>query len=512
MSQSEPDVAVAPQSPNRCALILPGGGMRVAYQAGALKALYDHGLRFSFADGASGGTMNLAALLSGIAPDELCRRWRSLDVMGFVSPRPLSAYLRFPAMGAFGSFEGIRDKVFPHLGIDIDKVRRVKSVRATFNVCDFDDKVVVPFKSADMSPELLLAGISLPLVTPAVKYKGRTYTDAVWIRDSNLMETVRGGANAIWVIWCIGNTSEFKDGLIEQYVHMIEMSALGALHAELAEIAALNKQIARGERPYGHDQAIVVHIVKPDYPIPLDTDFLAGRIDAPTLVDYGYRDAARYLQAMQPGGVALTAASTKMRAQGQGISFRETMTGRITYGATEPAKGADDVAAIPFILKAVIDIPDMAGFVADPSHTGGLAGHLYSPRAGFTLPATSGIFRLFSPSGDPDMTEMVYEMGFERDGKAYYFRGHKHVRIGSIFHAWRETTTLYVTLHESGAGGDVIGAGILRLNLFDFLALLGTLHAVGCERPVQRWRAILRFAGFFSREFWRTYVARSRPT
>src|SRR6266545_7256710 len=245
MAGNDPDVAIAPEAPNRRALILPGGGMRVAYQAGAVKALVDSGLRFSFADGASGGTMNLAALLSGIAPDDLCRRWRSLDVRAFVSPRPLTAYLRFPAMGAFGGFAGIRDKVFPHLGIDIGKVRGARSVQATFNVCDFDDKTAVAVPNAKLSLELLLAGISLPLATPPVRYEGRTYTDAVWIRDSNLMATVRAGANEIWVIWCIGNTPEFKDGVVEQYVHMIEMSALGALHEEFAEIAALNAAIAR---------------------------------------------------------------------------------------------------------------------------------------------------------------------------------------------------------------------------------------------------------------------------
>jgi hypothetical protein len=510
MSRSETDVAIAPQDANRHALILPGGGMRVAYQAGALKALYDRGLRFSYADGASGGTMNLAALLSGVTPDDLCRRWRTLNVMGFVTPRAWSAYLRFPAMGAFGDFGGIRDKVFPHLGIDVEKVRRAKSVRATFNICDFDDKIVVPLPNTELSIELLLAGISLPLVTPPVKYNGRTYTDAVWIRDSNLMETVRSGANVIWVMWCIGNTPEFKNGLIEQYVHMIEMSALGALHAELAEIAALNALIAKGERPSGHDQAIVVHIVKPTFPIPLDTDFIAGRIDGSTLVDYGYRDAAGYLATMQPGGVALGPESTKMQIPGQGLTFREAMTGRITFGATDPVAGANDAAAVPFTLKATIDILDIEKFVADPTHTGGLAGHLYAPRAGFTLPATTGIFRLFSPSPDPAMTEMVYEMGYVRDGKPYYFRGHKHVRIGSIFRAWRETTTLYVTLHDTDASGPVIGAGILRLNVFDFLALMGTLHATGCERLGQRLRAIMGFTRFFARELWRTYVARKR--
>ena len=115
MARDQPDLVIAPEAPNRRALVLPGGGMRVAYQAGAVKALYDSGLRFSFADGASGGTMNLAALLSGITPDDLCRRWRGLNPVSFVSPRPLRAYFGFPVIGAFGDFDGIQHKVFPQL-------------------------------------------------------------------------------------------------------------------------------------------------------------------------------------------------------------------------------------------------------------------------------------------------------------------------------------------------------------------------------------------------------------
>jgi predicted patatin/cPLA2 family phospholipase len=510
MAGNDLDVAIAPETPNRRALILPGGGMRVAYQAGAVKALHDHGLRFSFADGASGGTMNLAALLSGVAPDDLCRRWRSLDVTGFVSPRPFTAYLRFPAIGAFGGFAGIRRKVFPHLGIDVDKIKRARSVRATFNVCDFDDKIVIPFPQEQMTLDLLLAGISLPLVTPAVPYKDHTYTDAVWIRDCNLMATVRGGANEIWVIWCIGNTAEFKQRPLEQYVHMIEMSALGALHGEFAEIAALNAEIARGERPYGHDRPIVVHFIKPTYPLPLDPDFLAGRIDGPTLVDSGYRDASVYLAAMKPDGIALDPSSTKMKAPGHGIAFRESMTGRLTFGATDPRAGYDDVAAVPFALKAAIDVRDIDDFVADPTHTGDLTGHLYAPRAGFVLPCTGGVFRLFSPTPDPNETYMVYEMGYRRDGKSYYFAGRKRVRVGWPWRAWRETTTLYVSVHEGDASGPIVAAGILRLGLFDLCALLGTFHATGCELPTERWRAIARFARFFIAELWRTYV-RQKP-
>ena len=54
----------------RRSLILAGGGMRVAYQAGVFKALGEFGLRFAHGDGTSGGTMNLAMMLSGLSPDD----------------------------------------------------------------------------------------------------------------------------------------------------------------------------------------------------------------------------------------------------------------------------------------------------------------------------------------------------------------------------------------------------------------------------------------------------------
>jgi hypothetical protein len=233
-----------------------------------------------------------------------------------------------------------------------------------------------------------------------------------------------------------------------------------------------------------------------------------GRIDGPTLVDSGYRDASGYLATMTPQGIALDPSSTKMKMPGHGVTFREQMVGRLTFGVTDPVAGYNDVAAVPFALKASIDVHDIDAFVVDPTHTGGLTGHLYAPRAGFVLPGKSGIFRLFSPTDDPNMTYMVYELGYERGGKPYYFAGRKEVSVGPVWRGWRETTTLYVRLHEGDASGPIVAAGIVRLNIFDLLALLGTFHATGCERPSEGWRAIGRFAGFFMKELWRTYILR----
>jgi Patatin-like phospholipase len=503
------DLPIVASPPNRVALILPGGGMRVAYQAGVVKALHEHGVRYSFADGASGGTMNLAALLGGLDPDGLCARWRTLDVGRFVSFRPLTRYLRFPNSGAFGDFDGIEAHVFPHLGIDAAKVRLATGIQASFNVCDFEDKVVVPVPQAEMSHELLLAGISLPLATPPVRYQGKWWTDAVWIRDSNLMATVRAGANELWVAWCIGNTADFKEGVLEQYVHMIEMAAIGRLNDELAEIARINERITQGERPYGHDQPIRVHIIKSETPIPLDPDFLAGKIDAETLIAYGYRDAHRYLAAMTPNGSPLTPEATKMRSPDPGVSFREVMRGRLTLGESDPERGYASAAALPLALHGTINVNDVQGFVIDPDHYGELNGHIECHRLGGWFPAARGRFGLFTPTEDRSLSYMVYAMAIRIHGKPYWLNGRKHVRIAGPWRLWGATTTLHITLHEgSDENGPVAGAGILHLGVSDLMTLLGTMQATSCTTFWQRVSSVSKFFGFFISELFRIYVFR----
>ncbi|HVQ09056.1 MAG TPA: patatin-like phospholipase family protein [Allosphingosinicella sp.] len=505
-------VPIAPAAPNRRALILPGGGMRVAYQAGVLKALHDSGLRFSFADGASGGTMNLAALLGGASPDQLCARWRTLDVTGFVSRRPLAAYARFPQTGALGDFDSIEARVFPHLGIDAARVRKAEGIQATFNVCDFDDKIVRAIPHREISHELLLAGISLPLATPPVRWQGKTWTDAVWIRDANLLAAVAAGANELWVAWLIGNTPAFKDGLLEQYVHMIEIAAIGTLNEELAEIARLNARIAAGERPWGHDAPIAVHMIRPDIPLPLDPDFLTGKIDGGTLVAYGYRDATAYLERRSAAGSPLDPTATKMREPNRGVQFRETMTGRIAFGETDPRTGFRSLAAMPVAIHATIDIDDIKAFVRDPDHMGLLSGHLELHRRGGWLPATRGVIGLFTPArDDPKLSYMIYAIGVVIGGKRYWFNGRKHVRMGGPWKMWKATTTLYVTLHEGeDETGPIVAAGILSLGVPALISLAKTFHSAGCVGIGQRLGAVFSFFRFFTGQLVRHYITRRR--
>jgi hypothetical protein len=118
---------------------------------------------------------------------------------------------------------------------------------------------------------------------------------------------------------------------------------------------------------------------------------------------------------------------------------------------------------------------------------------------------------LFSPSGDPTLTYMVYELGFRHQGKSYYLAGKKHVHTGAPWQLWGETTTLYTLLHEgTAADGPVIGAGVLRLGVPDLFKLLATLHATNAPRSGRAAAAVWRFFKFFAAELIRTYLLR-RP-
>jgi NTE family protein len=367
-----PPLAAAEDDRPRRSLLLAGGGIRVAYQAGVLLALEEAGLRFHHADGTSGGTFNLAMLLSGVAPTEACARWRALDVRSFASLWPPRRLLAGPPYPALGSSEGIRRRVYPALGVDVERIRAAHGLDGTFNVCDFAAKecIAVPHTEADL--DVLTAGVTLPVFSPAVPRNGRVLMDAVWIKDANVAEAIRRGAEELWLIWCIGNHGVYRDGAFQQYVHMIEIAANGSLQEELALVRARDARL---------------HVIRPRVPLPLDPDFFFGRIDASTLIAMGYRDAAGYLDALPADGVPPDGSATRMEDPVPGVAVRERFSGG----------GLD--------LNVTWEVDDLDAFLADPQGT--VVGDVTHPALGTRRPARSGRFRV-------DGSEVSAELDFGR--------------------------------------------------------------------------------------------------
>lgn len=507
MPAPQPHLAAPPDWTGvKRALILAGGGMRVSWQAGVLRALAEHGLVFTHGDGTSGGIMNLAALLSGIAPDDLCARWECLEPRQFSSLVPLPEYFRLGGPMALGDAEGIVGEVFPHLGIEVERIRASRGIAGCFNVCNFSRKTIEPVPNENVRLEHLVAGMSLAIFMPPVDIDGTTYTDAVWIKDANLIDAVRRGAEELWLVWCIGNTPEYKRGTFHQYVHMIEMSANGGLSEEFDRIREINARIRTGEPVYGHTRPITLHVIRPEFPLPLDPDYYFGKITASELVELGYTAARRYLEQMQEDGLAFEPEVMIMSSSaGPGVQFDEVMRGRFTLGETDPRRG--EGANTELALNATVTVHDLDRFIADPEHTGSLTGTVDFTPWGKGIRGGAGIFNLFSSAADPRMKLMVYEMPFEYQGERYYLAGRKEVRDDPGLDLWTDTTTLLTQLHQgTDKTGPVVGAGTLRLGAGEFAKVLAGLHVIDSDDPAQKVATLAKFGRFFAGELWDTYV------
>ncbi|WP_035875516.1 patatin-like phospholipase family protein [Cryobacterium sp. MLB-32] len=430
-------------------LVLAGGGMRVAWQTGVVKALAEEGLTFDHIDGTSGGILTTAMLLSGHTPDEMVRRWSALNVSDFSSGLPLLDYLKGPwALPALGDADGIRDKVFPALGIDADRIR-ASTTAGTFNVADFTHKESIAVDAGAIDVEMLAAGMSLPIFMTPLRRDGLVYTDAVWIRDANVSEALRRGAEEIWLVWCIGNTDYWGDGPLEQYVHMIEMSANGALLADFREAEAAGRRF-------------VLHVVAPEHPLPLDPEYFVGRISTDSLVAMGYRDARRYLAGMTPSGVPADAACTAMTESAPGIRYVEKLGANVA--------GAELTVSLTVVLPLPGEggQPQLAGFID------------YAPWGHRTFLADGRV--------DIEGPQVTYAARALHDGVWLDLCARRNLTDDPGWDAFGDANTVALTLR----GGEVDVSTNLHLGMGGLARLVAGAEPVGTHGLIARADAIRR--------------------
>ena len=198
-----------------------------------------------------------------------------------------------------------------------------------------------------------------------------------------------------------------------------------------------------------------------------------------------------------------------------GLTFEETMKGSFSVGAQNPEEGAVRGAREDLVLQmnATVTIEDLDRFIDDPHHVGGLAGSIAFAPYGERIPSQGGVFNLFSPSDDPELKLMVYELGMQINGAPHYFAGHKRVRNSPGSDLWSDTTTLYSTIH-AGPNKDapVVAAGIIRLGVLELKNLLMTIRATGTDSAADQLGAVAKFGKFFLGELWETYAPFARSS
>jgi len=517
-------------------LILAGGGIKVAYQAGCLQVLLDEaGLTFDHVDGASGGCFNAAMLCSGMTGTQIADAWRNLNPFDMVAFNTRE-YDKLLWARSIATLDKLRSHVFPKWGIDFDKMRSPGGTAATFNVYNFSKKKLEVIERADMDEDLLVASVALPMWFPPVERNGDTMFDAVYCTDGNVGEAVRRGADELWCIWTVADLPEYRDGFLAQYFHVIETVSNTKFFREWEEVAAVNDAIARfGQdstrelpdlmlregfeasaslRPPPGRKRVEQHLIKQEVPlhylINLSQDRLAEA------VEMGVRDARAYCKQLGLIHRDSDRGPTKPVTEAPiGMEFTEVMKGFFQVGADSPEEGAriGKLENNRLMFKLTVHIEDMDQFIRLPEHEARGTGYVECDALGGRLELSSARFNLFviedrGHIDNPKNKEMRYALSFRGPGdKDFVLEGVKHVHDDPVFDVWSDLTTLFVRMYRVEKGQKLpFAAGILHIHLLDFVQQLTTFRVHRAQTPVQALAALTRFGEFFLGRAWDVYA------
>src|SRR5438270_12410183 len=247
------------------ALMLAGGGVKIAFQAGVLQVWLDEaGIQFDYADAVSAACFNLAMWAQGQTGREIADNWRNVDPIAELNvnwaqlPRLLHAR-------SLLTLDAFRHNVFQLWGLDFEKIRAAGR-EATFNVYNFTHQELRPITAPELTEDYLIASASLSLWFPPVQIEGDTYIDAIFNTPSNIDEAIRRGAEELWIIWTTSQKGEWIDGFVGSYFGIFEAATNHAYKQALARIERNNELISQGEASeFGRH--ITVRELKAEVPI-----------------------------------------------------------------------------------------------------------------------------------------------------------------------------------------------------------------------------------------------------
>lgn len=188
------------------------------------------------------------------------------------------------------------------------------------------------------------------------------------------------------------------------------------------------------------------------------------------------------------------------------VCFDERMSGYISPAPsnfeTGYTQGAHEGRSLE--IRVRVQIRNLAAFLGEPEHRGGLSGTLHCEELGGECSVVCGRFGLLTDTADQDRKAMSYQLHCESpNGRQFTFDGLKRVQHDTPLDLWPDTTTLYVNIYEGhidpscGELAVCLYSGKLNLGLAEFIQLLATLKAktaVGESSP----EGLLAFARYFA--------------
>lgn len=502
-------------------LILAGGGIKVAFQAGVLQVWLDEaGIEFDHVDAASGGVFNLAMMCQSQTGTQIANNWRNLNPKAGISFN----FAQFPKLlyaESLFTLENYREHVFTGWGYDWEKINSSK-LNATFNVVNFSKKAIEVIEPKNLTEDLLAACVSLPMWFPPQRINGQTYIDAVYLTDANIEEAIRRGADEIWVIWTVSDKDEWHSGFVATYFQIIETAAVGNYRSILKRIDSNNRAIENGSLgEFGRH--IEIKELKADVPLHYLIDFSRDRmIEA---VNLGVKRAREWCaQNHIPLKGHAGDYPTDVHDAATKVSFTEEMKGFVSFGVQDFAIGYDqgkrDGNAIMFHLTITVD--GVNRFVTRPEHdTTDLEGYIECGAFGGRRAIEKAWFNLFIDDEDSSKKTMLYRLFFSNEnGEPLTLSGFKNISDDPGFDIWSDTTTLYTRTYrghlseedEVGLKSEParfeeihVASGKIHIYFFDFLKQLTTFRSEGANLH-ERSSAMSRFGRLFMGKLWDVYA------
>jgi predicted patatin/cPLA2 family phospholipase len=481
-------------------LLLAGGGLKVAFQAGVLQVWLsevDEDLGFGHYDACSGGAFNLVLLCNGRSGKQIADHWREMRPLDGVS-LSLKGLLTGKSLV---TMDGYENKVFPSWALDWDKIN-ASPLDATFTVHNRTLGERQIFTPAEMDQRRLVATLSQAVWFPPVEIGGELYTDAVFDTDANVDAAIERGADEIWVIWTVSRRPEWMPGILAQFFHALEESANGTLEGDLERIKWNNEnQNVLFGRP------VRVRVLRAEVPMHYLVLLNGDRLHR--AVEHGVRSAREWCDDY---GIAYTPISSDGVYDSEvQLHFSDHLTGRLR-GRKAEADLRLLVADSGEFVNARRQQVEVRGSVTCSVLDGrarvedGYAYILVDAERARQIVQDRGVIEQ-DDGVDPTRKRMLYVLHLRtpRTDRALTLIGIKNVESRSIRGAVRDAMTMSCRLMEGWVGpydgGEPIATGVLWMGFCDVASQVVGARADGPSLKAELG-GLARYGALFAGSLW----------
>ena len=304
-------------------LVLAGGSVKGAFQAGVIKAVFESGFVPDSIYGVSAGSMNASFLINNFgkqftdfnitntekAANDLCNFWiEQIDQPDKLALRRPTYELGFGAIR--GNYEGLLDtsplRKLLHENVDVDNLKAspIKLKVGAVDIINGDIEYVEPEREHFL--DFVMASSAIPILMPVVNIGGhrkQAYLDG-GLRDvAPIKQAIQDGADEIICIAC--HTKEvdkgyFKYGnLLSLVDRVMDIAVNECLNADLEYALTINEFLPEDgsiveEGPLKGKRKIKLTIIRPQKPLNVDIQGFDSD-DIRRLIGVGYETGRQAL-------------------------------------------------------------------------------------------------------------------------------------------------------------------------------------------------------------------------